>query len=332
MPKSQKKKTGVKKRKKKMKANTNKRKKGGPYLESTTELKKGVDSVTEDSEIKIDDFVDVSEERASIISIVNDLEGQIDTAYELKEAVEAELEAIRKKLSEESAARARLEEHVKPLESQGVLVEQLREDLSFAEEERNKLSDSLTGAQQQLEAVTKERDSLSEKASSAEAQTKEIEDEKISLEAQVMNLKDEVADIDRLRGELAEVTETRRDLAEQVRDLSSRLEASDTSKNAFERDLARANEKMEKLRGKITDADSRMTTLRTQLEKQQAANRDLIETNSRLESELRTMTANCETAKNELEVFKKALRDIRSEATRTSGRARKRYFKLKNKE
>jgi len=332
MPKSQKKKTGVKKRKKKMKANTNKRKKGGPYLESTTELKKGVDSVTEDSEIKIDDFVDVSEERASIISIVNDLEGQIDTAYELKEAVEAELEATRKKLSEESAARARLEEHVKPLESQGVLVEQLREDLSFAEEERNKLSDSLTGAQQQLEAVTKERDSLSEKASSAEAQTKEIEDEKISLEAQVMNLKDEVADIDRLRGELAEVTETRRDLAEQVRDLSSRLEASDTSKNAFERDLARANEKMEKLRGKITDADSRMTTLRTQLEKQQAANRDLIETNSRLESELRTMTANCETAKNELEVFKKALRDIRSEATRTSGRARKRYFKLKNKE
>ena len=332
MPKSQKQKTVVKKRKKKMKANTNKRKKGGPYLESTTELKKGVDSVTEDSEIKIDDFVDVSEERASIISIVNDLEGQIDTAYELKEAVEAELEATRKKLSEESAARARLEEHVKPLESQGVLVEQLREDLSFAEEERNKLSDSLTGAQQQLEAVTKERDSLSEKASSAEAQTKEIEDEKISLEAQVMNLKDEVADIDRLRGELAEVTETRRDLAEQVRDLSSRLEASDTSKNAFERDLARANEKMEKLRGKITDADSRMTTLRTQLEKQQAANRDLIETNSRLESELRTMTANCETAKNELEVFKKALRDIRSEATRTSGRTRKRYFRPKNKE
>jgi len=234
MPKSQKQKTGVKKRKKKMKAKTNKRKKGGPYLESTTELKQGVDSVTEDSEIKIDDFVDVSEERASIISIVNDLEGQIDTAYELKEAMEAELEATRKKLSEESAARARLEEQVKPLESQGVLVEQLREDLSFAEEERNKLANSLAEAQQQLEAVTKERDSLSEKASSAEAQTKEIEDEKTTLEAQVMNLKDEVTDMGRLRGELAEVTEARRDLVEQVRDLSSRLApagapASDTS-------------------------------------------------------------------------------------------------------
>jgi len=332
MPRSQKQKTGVKKRKKKMKANTNKRRNGGSYLESTTELKQGVDSVTEDSEIKIDDFVDVSEERASIISIVNDLEGQIDTAYELKEALEADLEATRKKLSEESTTRARLEEQVKSFESQGVLVEQLREDLSFAEEERNKLASSLAEAQQQLEAVTKERDSLSEKARSVEAQTKELEAEKTTLEAQVMNLKDEVADMGRLHGELTEVTEARRDLAEQVRVLSSRLEASDTSKNAFERDLARAHEQVENLRGKITDADSRMTTLRTQLEQQQATNRDLIETNTRLESELKTLTANCQTAKNELEAFKKALRDIRSEATRTSGRTRKRYFRPKNKE
>jgi len=332
MPKSQKRKTVAKKRKKKMKTNTNKRRNGGSYLESTTELKQRVDNSTEHSEIKIDDFVDVSEERASIISIVNDLEGQIDTAYELKEAVEADLEATREKLSEESAARARLEEQVKPLESQIVLVEQLREDLSFAEQERNKLANSLAEAQQQLEAVTKERDLLAEKASSAEAQAKELDDEKTTLEAQVMNLKDEVADMGRLRGELAEVTEARRDLAEQVRGLSSRLEASDTSKKALERDLARAHEQVENLRGKITDADSRLTTLRTQFDQQQATNRDLIETNTRLESELKTLTANYETSKNELDTFKKALRDIRSEATRTSGRTRKRYFRPKNKE
>lgn len=332
MPKSQKRKTVAKKRKKKMKANTNKRRNVGSYLKSTTELKQGVDSVTEDSEIKIDDFVDVSEERASIIAIVNDLEGQIDTAYELKEALEADLEATRKKLSEESAARAQLEEQIKPLESQSALVEQLREDLSFAEEERSKLASSLAEAQQQLEAVTEERDSLFEKASSAEAQTKELEDEKTTLEAQVMNLKEEVADMGRLRGELTEVTEARRDLAEQVRVLSNRLEASDTSKTALERDLAMAHEQVESLRGKITDADSRMTTLRTQLEQQQATNRGLMETNTRLESELKALTANYETAKNELEAFKKALRDIRSEATRTSGRTRKRYFRPKNKE
>ena len=332
MPKSQKQKTGVKKRKKKMKTKTNKRRNGGSYLESTTELKQRIDSVTEDSEIKIGDFVDVSEERASIISIVNDLEGQIDTAYELKEALEADLEATRQKLSEESATRARLEEQVESFESQGVLVEQLREDLSFAEEERNKLASSLAEAQQQLAAVTKERDSLAEKASSAEAQAKELEDEKATLEAQVMNLKDEVADMGRLRGELTEVTEARRDLAEQVRVLSNRLEASDTSKKALERDLAMAHEQVENLRGKIADADSRTTTLRTQLEQQQATNRDLIETNTRLESELKTLTANYETSKNELDTFKKALRDIRSEATRTSGRTRKRYFRPKNKE
>ena len=59
-----------------------------------------------------EDFADVSEERSSILAIVNDLEGQVDTAYQLKEILEAELDAAQKKLSEESTARAQLEVQV----------------------------------------------------------------------------------------------------------------------------------------------------------------------------------------------------------------------------
>ena len=300
MPKSRKQRTGVKG---KRKPGTRSRRINEdvpviPLLESTVELAgelemQQIDSGVENSGIRTDDYADVSEERSSIISIVKGLEEQVDTAFKLKEVLEAELDAVQKKLSEESAARAQLESQVRSLETQAALAGQLREDITFAEEERNKYANLLAETQPQLEAVTGERDSLVEEVTSARVHAKELEGEKMAFEAQVMNLKDKVADIDRLRTELGEVTED--------------------------------------LRAKLTGADRRVANLRAQLEEQQAVNRELVETRTRLKSEIKMLNANHKTVRNELEEFKKALRDIRSEATRTSGRVRQRYFKLKDK-
>ena len=298
MPKSRKQMTGVKKQNK---PSTRRRKINKdvpviPLLESTTEVKspyelemQQIDSGIKDSEIKMEDFEDVSEERASIISIVKDLEGQVDTAYELKEVLEAELDVTKKKLSEEMAAREELKAQVKSLETQATLVDQLREDISFVEEERDKFSNLLAETQPQLDAMTEERDLLGEKLASAEAHSKEIEDEKTALEAQVMNLKDKVADLNCLRGEV------------------------------------------EDLRGKLTSADSRVSDLLIQLEEQQATSRDLMETRTRLEWELKMSNANHEATKKELEAVKRVLYDIRSEATLVRGRVRQRYSKQRNK-
>jgi len=329
MPKSRKQKTRVKK-----KNNPSTRKKKinedldipvVSLLEPTTENETGQPELS--SGIDAEDFADVSEERASIISIVKDLEGQVDTAYELKEVLEAELDVTQKKLSEESAVRAELEQRVKSLEAQAALAEQLYEDISFAEEERNKFANSLAQAQQQLKAVTEERDSLAEQTASAETHTKELESDKTALEAQVMNLKDKVIDMDSLRTELVEIKEARQSLDEQVRDMSSRLEASDTSKDTLEKDLSKAREQVENLREKLMDAESQTVDLRTQFKQQQAVNKDLTETKKHLENEMRTLNVNYEAVKNELDTFRKAMRDIRSEATQTSGRVRQRYFK-----
>ncbi len=333
MPKSRKQKTGVRKKNnpgtKTRKRKTDEDVSVVPLLESTTENEAGEEDTMTKPEVssEIEDFADVSEERASIISIVRDLEGQVDTAYELKEVLEAELDATQKKLSEESAARVELEQRVKSLEAQAALAEQLREDISFAEEERNKFANSLAETQQQLKAVTDERDSLAEQTASAETHTNELESEKTALEAQVMNLKDKVTDMDHLRAELTQVKKARQDLEEQVRDLSSRLEASNASKDTFEKDLAKAREQVENLREKLMGAEGQTADLRTQFEQQQAANKDLMETKRRLVKETKTLNVNYETVKNELEMFKKAMRDIRSEAAQTSGRVRQRYFK-----
>ena len=172
-------------------------------------------------------------------------------------------------------ARAQLEAQVESLEARAALAEQLREDISFAEEERNKFVNLLAQTQPQLEEVTAERDSLAEQMASTKTDVKELEGEKMALGAQVMNLK-------------------------------------------------------EKLQKKVAGADGRVADLRIQLKDQQAANRELMETNTRLENKIKMANINCEAAKSEVDAFKNAMRDIRSEATRTSGRVRQRYFNAGN--
>jgi chromosome segregation ATPase len=337
MPRSQKQKTSVKKKKKpRLQKKKPTRKKKRTNSNTATLLANPVG--TGEDILRMENFSGVSEERTSIISIVKGLEGQVETAFDLKKALEAELDATQAKLSEESDARAQLEIQAKSLEAEAALAKQLREDISFAEEERNKFATQLTQAQTQLEEVTTERDSLTEQMASAEVYTKELEDGKKALEAQVMNLKDRVTDTNRLRGELMEMTEAHQDSREQVLDLTRRLEASEASKEALEKELEGAHQnartlqdEVEELQEKVIAADNRAADLRIQLEDQQAINRELMETTTRLENEIKTMNINYDTAKNELDAFKNALRDIRSEATRTSGRVRERYFKPKKK-
>jgi chromosome segregation ATPase len=264
MPKNRKRKKSVKKKKE-------------PYLQKRNHTN------------SIDDLADISEERASIISIVQGLEGQVETAFQLREVLEAELDTAQKKLSEECSARAELEAQFGPLESQVALADQLRGDISFAEEERNKFANLLTQTQEQLEEVTADRNSLTDKIASVEAHAKELEDENVTLGVQLMNLKDKITDIDRLRKEL--------------------------------------EEEAKELRGKIADADIRMADLRTQIGDQEAANREVMKTNTHLENEIKMVNIKYEALKNELAVFKDAIRDIRSEASQTSGRLRQKYLK-----
>ena len=279
------------------------------------------------SELNLEDFADVSQERASIISIVKGLEGQVETAFKLKEVLEAELDTTQNGLAEELDARAQLEVQVKSLEVRAALAEQLREDIVFAEEERNKFSNLLAQIQPQLEEVTAERDSLAEKTASAETNVEELEGEKMTLEARVMDLKDRIVGTNHLRGELAEITEAHRGSREQVYDLTKRLEASDASREALERELAETHQNALTLREKVTCADDLIADLRIQLEDQQATNRELMETNTRLENEIKMVNINYKATMNELDASKNALREIHSEATQTSGRVRQRYFK-----
>jgi chromosome segregation ATPase len=316
----------------------------GPAQEELGRLIPAVDNVAAepqanlvgpgDSPSDIEAFTDVSQERSSIISIVRGFEEQVETAFALKEVLEGELDGTQQRLAQEVEARSELEVQVELLETRAALAEQLREDISFIEQERNKFADELAETRLQLEQAVADRDALTEQIGSAEANAKDLKGDKLALEAQVMNLKDKIIDADSLEKELSGTARAHQELREQHHDLTKRMEASQAAQDAVEKELAGTRQnaqawraESEVLRGKIAKAQSRISDQNIQLRDKQDANRELMGTNTRLENQIVTATTDCEAAKKELNALKAALCDIRSEATQTSGRVRQRYSK-----
>jgi chromosome segregation ATPase len=188
---------------------------------------------------KSEDFADASEERASIISTVKGLEGQVETVFKLNEILEDQLDTAQKKLSEELATRIQSEV-------------QAARRLEASEASKVTLERELSGAIQEAEALREE--------------------------------------VEELRAEV------------------------------------------EKLQDELTGSDGRTTDLRIQLEDQQTSNRKLMETTTRLENEIKMLNINYDANKNELDAFRNAMREIRSEATRTSGRVQQKYLQPKQKD
>ncbi len=138
---------------------------------------------------------ELSEETTNIIAAVEDLYGEIDAAYALKEALEVDLAATQKNLSEEEALRAHLEARILLLEAKVDLADQLREDISFVEEEQNRTIRRLKDVTSQLEQVIKERDSLAGKRAADGARVEELRKERVRLEVQVLGLKQRLAEM-----------------------------------------------------------------------------------------------------------------------------------------
>ncbi len=294
------------------------------------ELERAGGAPQEDGEMVED--VGISEETGSIIAMVKDLHGEIDAAYELKEALETDLAAAKDRLAQEQSVRAEMEARLRLMEAKAALGDQLREDISIVEEERNETARRLEEATSKLEQAAKERDELAQQNAAEEARIKTIQNDKLALEARVLNLEDAVADVDRLRRELADVGENAQLLEESARNVKGKLEATETSKNALELDLATTreivrsqNEQVEELKEELAVRHTELVDLRAKLDRQEIEFVNLQETSKRTEREVKTLTARVESVKKELDLSKKALRDIRTAAVRTTGRVRERY-------
>jgi chromosome segregation ATPase len=335
-----------------------------PTVVMKPEAGRGAD-VAEQPGTRSDRYSDAAEESATVISIIEDLRRELDTTCEVKDALDADLAATRQKLSDVSAALAATDARVLVLEEQAALAERLRDDVAFAEEERDAKARDLEDARKQLEAAVTERASLAEQLLGAEesleklqreiaslkkqrdtldrelgsaktqlAQTVEerallaeklrsaeksmgkLQEVNLDLETKVSLLGDKLREADQLREQLQKSVETRRGLEAEVEDLTGRLEAANTSKEALDTEVATAREEIGRLEEMHTRASQSLHELRAQSEEQKTENRNLREVNRRLEHDLKMLTARHEATCNDLEAAKTALGNIHAAAAR----------------
>jgi len=272
-------------------------------------------------------------ESRGVIQIVASLERQLNSAFELRDALEADLQTTRAKLSEETANRRDLEERFVLLEAEAALVDPLRDELSFIEEERNEIARKLKTAEDLLERVTTERDTLTKKMDAAETDIEEFERIKVDLEAQVLNLEEHAQELKLARTELEERNAQIADLTVRLRGVTGQLEAGETSKKALELDLAtnkkisgELREEVQALTQKANSLETDLSDLRGQLEEQQVENADLRVQSTRLEHDLKSQKAKSAATDAEFQATQNALREIQNAAFRTEKRVQKRYL------
>jgi chromosome segregation ATPase len=213
-------------------------------------------------------------------------------------------------------------------------VEQLQDELSFVEDERAEIAKKLGEKESQLDEVARERAVLTKQMNAATKRINSLEQAKVDLEAQILNLEEEVADLRKVREELVQMKGVREELKQQVKELTGQLDAVETSRKAFESDLAASRdlasgqeEGIKKYRKNLEAAHNRLADLSEQLEEQQLENRNLMETKRGLERVVKTLTAKNEVISADLDATKKALFEIHGAATRTSKRIHSRYYK-----
>ena len=265
-------------------------------------------------------------------AVVRDLEGEIDATLALKDTLEADLETAREKLSQESAARAELEARTRLLESQAALADQLRQELSFVEEERDRAATVLAETRAELDSVTDERNSLTESNAAADAQNRRLQSENTDMEAEMSALNGRITDLERLRGELDQVTRERQMLEEKVQDIKRNLDTSSNMVETLKLDVNTSRELIRDMRSQVEDDRAQIEDLREELATVGAerthARTELdaqMEVNKRLGVQIKSLSEKYRIAWAELVSAKKALRSLHGAAMRVrerTGRAR----------
>ncbi len=261
---------------------------------------------------------EVSKGTSNIVGIVEDLAAQLSSALSMKQALEADLADTQTTLVEVRAAGDELRARAQMLEAKASLVQQLEDELTFVEEERAVTARLLKESEVQLDEIVPDRDALAEKLASEEARNADIAQGRMDLESQALNLGEA---LDRVRRELAQAKDSGEELMQQVKDLTGRLDTSETSRKALElesamsRDVASQLQKeLEEQREELGAVQTRFEVLSEQLEEQQLDNRDLIEANSIRKREVEALSAKNETITVELDLARRRLVEFDSAA------------------
>ncbi|MFO0837163.1 MAG: hypothetical protein U1D55_01445 [Phycisphaerae bacterium] len=275
-----------------------------------------------------DEFVD---ERDDVLSVINELEDQLDRYEEIRETLEREVTDTSEQLQTARQRAQELEWQVVTLQTRVEALEQVRGEVALLEEEiadanarvqrvteqfqsaekdNSRLTGELKNATKQLEetwAIRKERDGL-------RVDTKNLRTKAETLERSVRELSEDRAQV---QGRLGETQAALLEAREARQQLEMELRAADDRNSEMRRAQDLLESKLEELRNEKKNFTAQVMHLERE-------NSRLIEQQQFYECELtslRSMNRNAEAA---LSNVKKAFSEVRVALAETKTRARRR--------
>lgn len=275
-----------------------------------------------------DTFVD---ERNDVLSVINELEDQLDRQQDIRESLERELTNSAEKLQNANTRIQELEWQGVTLQTRVDALEQTRQQAAALEEELNDANERGHRIKEQLTNTERERARLKHELKASNKQVDElwsVRKERDGLRTDYKTMSVKVEELERNQRELFE---ERGQLQAEVQELQATLDATAGERNQLQMTLRATEDRVrelaqttESLNDKIDSLRGEKKNLQVQITHIERENARLVEQRQFYECEVTTLRNHLRTAEAALANVKKAFGEVRGALTETKTRARRR--------
>lgn len=277
-----------------------------------------------------DTFLD---ERNDVMSVINELEEQLDRHQDVRERLERDLKEANERAQAAAQHTQELEWQVVTLQTRVEALEQLRQEVSLLEEELATANAQLQAANEEQGRSEKERTRLRNELKTANKQLEELwalRKERDGLRSDVASLTARIEELDRAQREL---TDERGALAARLKETAVALEEARGERHQHQLLLRAAEDRareltrvQEELADKLETLRADKKALQVQVGQLERENARLVEQRQFYETELSSMRNASRSAELALSSVKKAFAEVRVALTETKSRARRRMI------
>lgn len=271
------------------------------------------------------------DERNDVMSVINELEDQLDRHTEIRESMERELATLNEKHLAATQRVQELEWQVVTLQTKVDAGDKLKQDVQAYEEEIADANARAQRAQDQLANVDKERSRLKNELKAATKQLEElwaIKKERDGLRADCKGLQVKLADLDRSQRDFSEekgvLTNKLQESLTQAEELRTERHQLTVSLRAAEDRVKELIRLQETLSDKIESVRTEKKTLQAQIVHLERENTRLVEQRQFYETEVSSLRNINRSTDAALGSLKKAFAEVRVALTETKTRARRR--------
>lgn len=272
-----------------------------------------------------------SDERDDVLTVINELEDQLDRYEEIREALERELNEANGALQTTRQRVQELEWQVATLQTRVGANEQARQEITLLEQEIAEVNTRNQRLTDQVGALEQDNSRLTGELKAANKQLEEfwlVRRERDGLRA---DLKSAKARLEQEERQKQEIDEERKLLAAKLDESQNALEETRAAKHQVEMNLRTTCDEREELRRTVDALSEKIETVRTEKRNADAQVTRLERDNARLAEQqkfyecemtsLRSMNRNAESA---LSNVKRAFAEVRIALSETKSRARRR--------